>query len=136
MSSKVEPPVHKESELALQVLLDRGLKRIISNLAKKKKQQQPARIISHRDITVIESNSIRYMAGYVAVKLLKKFKRQSKNDKLHVKHKLFVCTLNKMKAANQPGEPDSILEYSTLWMELVDRGGLYHINDDVFRLLQ
>ena len=47
-----------------------------------------------------------------------------------------MFTLEKMKAHNQPGEPDSPLEYSTLWMELIDRGGLYHISNDVFRLIE
>ena len=40
-----------------------------------------------------------------------------------------------MKAADQGGEPDSILEYTKAWSELIDRGGLYHINDKVCMLL-
>ena len=32
---------------------------------------------------------------------------------------------------DQPGEPESLLEYTKLWAELIDRGGLYHINDEV-----
>ena len=36
-----------------------------------------------------------------------------------------------MKAVDQPGEPDSVLEYTKEWSELIDRGGLYHINDMV-----
>ena len=39
--------------------------------------------------------------------------------------------LTSMKAKNQPGEPESVLDYTTLWAELIDRGGLYHINDQV-----
>ncbi len=35
----------------------------------------------------------------------------------------------------QPGDPDSLSEYSTLWIELIDRGGLYHIGNDVFQLM-
>jgi hypothetical protein len=42
-----------------------------------------------------------------------------------------------MKAAQQPaGDPDSPLHYSTLWLECIDRGGLYHISDDVFMVQQ
>ena len=41
-----------------------------------------------------------------------------------------------MKALEQPGDPESPSQYSTLWMELIDRGGLYHISDDVFSLIE
>ena len=44
---------------------------------------------------------------------------------------MFVCVLNSMKTHDQPGEPDSVLDYSTLWSELIDCGGLYHISDEV-----
>ena len=36
-----------------------------------------------------------------------------------------------MKAENQPGEPGSVLDYTMLWAELTDCGGLYHINNQV-----
>ncbi len=57
------------------------------------------------------------MAGYVAVKLMKG------NPDVKLKRKLFVKTLQRMKALEQPGEPESLSEYTTLWMELIDRGG-------------
>jgi hypothetical protein len=40
-----------------------------------------------------------------------------------------------MRAAQQSGDPGGILEYTTYWTELVDRGGLY-INNDVYRLVE
>ena len=30
----------------------------------------------------------------------------------------------------QPGEPESMLDYMKLWSDLIDRGGLYHINEE------
>ena len=30
---------------------------------------------------------------------------------------------------DQPGEPESMLDYTKLWSDLIDRGGLYHINE-------
>ena len=87
-------------------------------------------------LTYIESNAVRYMAGFVAVKLLKKFKKSTKSAELRTKNKLFIRILQNMKAIEQPGEPDSLTEYSSLWSELIDRGGLYHINDDVFHLME
>jgi hypothetical protein len=124
---------HNECELTFQILLDRLLKKIISDKANLIKKPT---ISSARPLTYVESNGIRYMAGYVAVKLLKKYNRRSKRKDVDHKYKLFVKVLNQMKAINQMGEPDSPLEYSTMWLEVIDRGGLYHINDDVFHLIE
>ena len=82
-------------------------------------------------LTPMESNAVRYMAGYVALKLLKQFKKSSQNPRIEEKRKLFVKVLQSMKAENQPGELESVLDYTTLWAELIGRGGLYHINDQV-----
>ena len=71
-------------------------------------------------LTMLESNAIRYMVDYVALKLLKKFKRHLKNTAIQQRNKLFVKMLEGMKALQQPGEPDSVAEYRTLWIELID----------------
>ena len=116
-------------QVTLQLLLDRLLKKIIHNQAettRKKQLDKPMRKLTSR-----ESNTVRYMAGFVAVKLLKRFKKPSKNSDVNHKHELFVRVLKSMRASGQPGEPESVLDYSTLWSELIDRGGLYHINDEV-----
>ena len=71
------------------------------------------------------------MAGFIAVKLLKKFKKPSKNPQVEHKHRLFICLLALMQALGQPGEPETVEDYTQHWSELIDRGGLYHINDEV-----
>ena len=62
-----------EAHLAQQLLLDGLLKKLLHNqaeIASKKKQGNPlGRLI------VMESNAVRHMAGYVAVKKLKQFKK-------------------------------------------------------------
>lgn len=75
------------------------------------------------------------MAGYVAVKLLKRYRKKSKNSRIQIKRRLFVGVLKGMRADEQPGQPDSPLEYTKLWSQMIDRGGLYNINDDVFQLI-
>ena len=129
-------PLHNENELALQIVLDRVLKKMISFKANVSKNPAVNSARQPRPLTYVESNGIRYMAGYVAVKLIKKYKRGSKNKDIDQKFKLFVKVLQQMKANNQTGEPDSPSEYSTMWMEVIDRGGLYHINDDIFHLIE
>ena len=120
-------------ELALQVILDEMLKQL---LAKQSAAVDMAPEVFVRPLTLCESNGVRYMAGYIPAKLLKKYRRGSKNSSLDIKYKLFVKTLQHMKAHEQPGDPDSPYEYSKLWMEVIDRGGLYHIRDDVFCLFE
>lgn len=71
------------------------------------------------------------VSGYVAVSLLKKYRKPTKQPQVKVKRALFVRVLSRMKAVDQPGEPDSVLDYTRLWSDLIDRGGLYHINDEV-----
>ena len=107
---------------------------IITNMAKAK-QMGAKDIHAVKPLTMCECNGIRYMAGYVAVKLLKKFRKRSKNAAIQLKRRLFVKTLESMKAFEQPGEPDSLTEYTSLWIELIDRGGLYRINNNVYNLI-
>ena len=64
------------------------------------------------------------MSSYVAVSLLKKYRRPTKHPQFKVKWELFIHVLTGMKAVNQPGEPESVLDYTKLWSELIDRGGL------------
>ena len=119
----------KEPHLALQLLMDRILKKLIQNKAEATKHSCEA--VAVRPLTSMESNAVRYMAGYVAVSLLKKYKKPAKNPQLKMKRKLFVKVLTRMKAVDQLGEPESVLDYTKQWSELIDRGGLYNIDDKV-----
>ena len=49
-------------------------------------------------LTMCDSNAVQYMCDYVAVKLLKKYKRNSKYPALQLKQRLFVNILESMKA--------------------------------------
>ena len=84
-----------------------------------------------RPHTSIESNAIRYMARYVVFTLHKRNRKPTKNHELKEKQPVCVKILEKMKTSDLHGEVDTIHEYTRLWSELIDRGGLYHINDKV-----
>jgi hypothetical protein len=87
---------------------------------------------SGRPLTAIETNAVRYMAGYVAVNLLKRYNKPTKHAQLKIKRNYFVRVLKGMKATEQPEMiDDSVVDYSRVWSDLIDRGGLYHISDDV-----
>lgn len=123
--------LHIENRLALQLILDRVMKKLLENEAKTDQQDSPSHI---QLLKQHETNAIRYMAGYVAVKLLKNNRKSARNPLLQLKRELFSKVLSRMKAVEQPGMPDSLAEYSSQWSKLIDRGGLYHINNDVFKL--
>ena len=63
----------EEADLACQLLLDRSLKRLIAN--HKKAIQKTVSGVSV--LTMRERNAIRYMVGYVIVKLKKKFGKKA-----------------------------------------------------------
>ena len=137
VSSHIAVSSRPESELALQLLFDRLLKRLLHNKAiAKKRSTAGTPVDSVRPLTMMESNAVRYMSGFVAVSLLKKYRRPTKHGELKVKWALFVRVLSKMKAVDQPGEPESALDYTRLWSDLIGRGGLYHINDEVYQLME
>ena len=129
------PSPVEETSLGLQLILDRLLRNTIQNQAAQPGNVSTAAVA--RPLDKLEINAIRYMAGYIAVKLLKKYRKKAKHPRLQQKRRLFVAVLKHMRADNQPGLTGSTLvDYTEQWSRLVDRGGLYHINDKVFELIE
>ena len=129
------PSPVEETSLGLQLILDRLLRNTIQNQAAQPGNVSTAAVA--RPLDKLELNAIRYMAGYIAVKLLKKYRKKAKHPRLQQNRRLFVAVLKHMRADNQPGLTGSTLvDYTEQWSRLVDRGGLYHINDKVFELIE
>ena len=61
----------------------------------------------------MECNAVRYISGYVAVSLLKKYRKPTKHPQLKVKRELYVSVLTGMEAVDQPGEPESVSDYTS-----------------------
>ena len=79
-----------------------------------------------------EENVLRYMSGYVAVKLLKKYRKGSANTKTKRKWKYFVRVLEEMKSDEQLLHfQDTLDDYTKKWSEHIDRGRLYHVKPEV-----
>ena len=131
--------VRGESTFALQSILDRMLKAMIEREVESLCSRKDNSSVLHnpRPLTVAEKNTVRYVAGYVVVSLLGKARKRAKSDALRRKRHLFVRVLEKMQATHHPGEPDTPLEYTTYWMELVDRTGKYvqdtDLNESIWR---
>ena len=75
-----------------------------------------------------EENIIRYAAGYVPMKLMKKYEKQSSSVAVE-----YVECLSSM-AVN--GEESSLEDYTLEWTRKVNRGGLFEVNDETFRLFR
>ena len=120
----------EESELVLQLLMDRVLKKLLANTAEAARKKPP-NSAEVRPLTTTESNAVRYMAGYVAISLLKRFRKPTRHPQLKPKRNLFVRVLQGMRAADQPENVSSVTDHTRHWSELIDRGGLYHISDEV-----
>ena len=79
-------------------------------------------------LTTEEESIIRYAAGYVPFKLLKKKKKGSSDMAVSAVECLSAMAIN--------GEESSLLEYTTRWTALVNRGGLFEINDATYMLFR
>ena len=83
---------------------------------------------SSYNLTFIEENAIRYLAGYVVRKLELKFSRRSTQEAAEC-----IRVLKDMGGKLKSRE--TISEHpSTEWTKLIDQGGLYHIDDLVYDL--
>ena len=80
------------------------------------------------ELTANEMNVIRYVGGYVARSLLKRYEKKKGQIQLHSQ---FIDCLGEMAVE---GDGDDVLTYTRTWFDLVNRGGLYPLNDDAFTL--
>ena len=68
-------------------------------------------------LTVDEENIVRYIAGYVPLKLMRKYEKQGSS-----KAAMFVETLSNMKVNGQEAD---FAAYAMKWIEEVNRGWLF-----------
>ena len=96
----------------LPLLFDRLIRKLLQNKAIAKKQSitsSPDNLV--RPLTVMESSAIRYMSSYAEVSLLKKYRKPTEQHQLKMKRTPIVNVLNGMKAVNQLGKMESVLNY-------------------------
>ena len=96
-------------------------------------EEEPGAADSSQPVLKADNEQVvRYIAGYVALSLNKKYeKRASDNTAL----KYFDC-LGRMSENTSEGEPPTFLDYTKLWLNQIKRGGLFKVNNDVFLLFQ
>lgn len=76
-------------------------------------------------LTSDEESILRYVAGYVPFKLLTRYEKD-------LSSKSTVGIIECLSAMAVNGEESSLLEYTRKWIHLVNRGGLFEVNDMTF----
>ena len=91
----------------------------------------PNFVTTDDSLIVREENVVRYMSGYVAFHLLSKYRKSTSDPELQSKWKYFTSVLEGMKTKEELPCNDSIEDYSRMWSEHIDRGGLCHVKPEV-----
>ena len=73
-----------------------------------------------------EDNAVRYAAGYVAMKLLKRYEKMDTDSAT-----VYTECLSNMAMVSSEQEP-TFYEYTLEWIANIDRGGLFYVNDTTF----
>ena len=78
--------------------------------------------------------ALRYVAGY----MLRNIKEKIKSKRIKIKHQdEALCALNDLSSEDAAGTTDdTFLSYSRRWINLVNRGGLYVVSDEVYTAFQ
>ena len=84
-----------------------------------------------RQLTLVEENAIRYTAGYVIRQLERMY---SKFNSPTQESTECIAALRKMTERLTPSDASQIQSKSCQWTKLIDRGGLYHVQDIVYEL--
>lgn len=88
-------------------------------------------VASHKEDTIVltldQLNALRYACGYVPHMLLKKYK-----IKTGAKAERFVRSLEKMAIGSE--NDANFYSYAKVWLEKVNRGGLFPLNDQHYEL--
>ena len=128
-----------EGKLLLQLLLDRILKRLVAaGVSEGSTAVVPDHEVApehHVKLTLREQNAVRYMAGYVLRKLKKKYKERSKRLEIQRKRQFFLSVLSVMESRDQD-DATSSCRSTCDWVEMIDREGLCHVNDDTYLLVE
>ena len=81
-------------------------------------------------LTPDKLNTMQYACEYVPYKLLKKYEK-----KTGLQAKCFVECLGNMAVKYENDQESDLLGYTKSWIEKVNRGGLFPLNDETFTYL-
>lgn len=82
-------------------------------------------------LTADEECVLRYAAGFVPFKLLKRYEKSSPTSSVDI-----VGIIECLSSMAIDGDESSLLEYTTKWIQIVNRGGLFEIGDTAYILFK
>ena len=80
-------------------------------------------------MTLVEENAIRYTAGYVIRQLERRYSKFNSPTQVSTE---CIAALRKMAGRLTPSDASQFQSKSCQWTKLIDRGGLYHVQDIVY----
>ena len=126
MHVPMPPQLRAYTSPCYQIVVDRVFKHMIA-----RKKVTPNFVTTDDSLIVREENVVHYMSGYVAFHLLSKYRKSTSDPELQSKWKYFTSVLEGMKTKEELPCNDSIEDYSRMWSEHIDRGGLCHVKPEV-----
>ena len=108
LQDNLPPKTSDISDITLQVVLKRLMHAVVKQLTRAPSASNKC---TPQGLTDREENAIRYMAGYVIVKLRKKYR----------KHSLYARALETMKTSLDETDIESLQDYTCIWVEQRDR---------------
>ena len=92
---------------------------------------------SRRPLTADAENVIRYVAGYIPFKLLKKYRKIDTKEANDIVECLSEMAISPAKSMGSDDESeDAFFAYTQEWMAVINRGGLFEVNHNVYRFLR
>ena len=89
---------------------------------------------SERQLTGDQQCALRYVSGYILRNIKEKIK--SKRIKMYYRGEA-LATLDDLSCEDTAGSTDeTFLSYSRRWIDIVNRGGLYVVSDEVYTAFQ
>lgn len=81
------------------------------------------------ELSVDEENIVRYAAGFVPFKLLRKYEKKIDSD-------FAASVIECLSSMSISGDESDLMEYTRKWTMEVNRGGLFEINDLTYTLFK
>ena len=123
-----------ENPLFLQQFMQLVTRRVMDEIVKTAFVLDDQESASPQDqpLKAEEEQALRYVAGYIPMKLKKKYEKHPNNERAS---KYFEC-LNAMNEETGGDCDVDFLQYTKLWVEQVNRGGLFRVSDDAYLLFR
>ena len=116
-------------QILWQLLMEKEFIRQFSIQLQNNSQVSPSSPSTPRILSNIEENAVRYTAGYVIRKLEQMYSKRNSKEAIEC-----TAALKEMAGKLTMQEPEQNEHPSSEWTKIIDRGGLYHVEDVVYDL--